>query len=160
MVRDADYVVVTRVIDGDTVELADGSHVRYLGVDTPETVHPDKPVECYGPEATQANRKLVEGKRVRLARDTTDADKYGRLLRFVYVDGVDVSATLIEGGFGYVYSVLPDVKHLEAYARLEQNARDHARGLWAACPQNEQATPTPGQALRYLPLDSPWREWA
>ena len=77
---------VVRVIDGDTIEVEiDGTsyRVRYIGIDTPETVHPQKPVECFGKEASEKNRELVEGKRVRLEKDVSDTDKYGRLLRYV-----------------------------------------------------------------------------
>ncbi len=131
---DSSLPKVARVIDGDTIELEDGSRVRYLGVDTTETVHPTKPVQCFGPQASEENKRLVEGKRVRLESDITDVDQYGRLLRFVYVGGgLDVSAYLIRNGFGYVYSQEPDVKHLVSYAALERGARAARRGLWGAC---------------------------
>ena len=94
------------VIDGDTIALENGETVRYLGVDTPETVNPTKPVQCYGPEASEANRQLVGGKRVRLER-CPDRDQYGRLLRYVYVDGVFVEAELVRGGYAYVYDASP-----------------------------------------------------
>ena len=126
-------ILVTRVIDGDTIELSTGERVRYLGADTPETVHPDKPVECYGPEASAANRTLVEGKRVQLETDISDRDKYGRLLRYVSVDGQDVSATLIREGYAYVYSRKPDVARLKSYAALERAAKEQRVGLWADC---------------------------
>ncbi len=72
--------MVSRVIDGDTIELQNGLHVRYLGIDTPETVHPDKPVQPFGPEATTRNKELVEGKQVYLQKGSRDIDEYGRLL--------------------------------------------------------------------------------
>jgi micrococcal nuclease len=127
--------LVVRVIDGDTVELANGDRVRYLGVDTPETVNPQKPVGCFGPEASAANKRLVEGKRVVLTSDVTDRDKYSRLLRFVSVGGIDVAAYLIQNGFGYVYSIQPDVARLQQYGALEREAHADQRGLWGACPQ-------------------------
>src|SRR3989338_7463066 len=76
---------VKRVIDGDTIELENGEKVRYIGIDTPETLDPRKPIQCFGKEAAQKNRELVEGKPVWLTKDITDKDKYGRSLRYVYL---------------------------------------------------------------------------
>lgn len=129
----SDLLLVVRVIDGDTIELENGEIVRYLLIDTPETMHPEKPVECYGPEASEANRRLTEGQKVRLERDVTDRDTYGRLLRYVYVDGALVQAELVREGYGYVYSRQPDVKHLRDMAALERQARGQGAGLWGAC---------------------------
>ena len=129
----SDLLLVVRVIDGDTIELENGEIVRYLLIDTPETMHPEKSVECYGPEASEANRRLTEGQKVRLERDVTDRDTYGRLLRYVYVDGVLVQAELVREGYGYVYSRKPDVRHLRDMAALEREARERGAGLWAAC---------------------------
>ena len=123
--------LVTRVIDGDTIKLENGETVRYLLIDTPETT--EEPVDCYGREATERNRELVEGERVRLERDATDRDAYGRLLRYVYVDGTMVQAQLVREGYGYVYSRQPDVKYLKELAVLEREAREQGLGLWGAC---------------------------
>ena len=128
-----DRVRVTRVIDGDTVEIEGGEHVRYVGVDTPETVKPNTSIQCFGEEASARNKQLVEGKLVTLVRDVSDRDDYGRLLRYVYVDGTDVSAVLIQEGFGYVYSRSPDTAHLQQYGKLEREARARGAGLWSAC---------------------------
>ena len=123
--------LVTRVIDGDTIKLENGETIRYLLIDTPETT--EEPVDCYGREATERNRELVEGERVRLERDTTDRDAYGRLLRYVYVDGTMVQGELVREGYGYVYSRQPDVRYLSNMAALEREARQEGAGLWAAC---------------------------
>ncbi|GAG19155.1 unnamed protein product, partial [marine sediment metagenome] len=88
-------VLVTRVIDGDTIEIQGGERVRYIGIDTPETVHPLEPVEYFGQEATEKNRELVEGKRVRLEKDVEDRDEYGRLLQYVWLDDIMVNAELV-----------------------------------------------------------------
>ncbi len=77
------FVLVRTAVDGDTLELTDGTRVRYIGVDTPETVHPSKPVQCFGKEASNFNKHLVEGKPVRLERDVSNTDKYGRSY-FIY----------------------------------------------------------------------------
>src|SRR3990167_3408922 len=78
-------VLVTRVIDGDTIEIEGGQKVRYIGIDTPETVDPRKPVQCFGVEASNKNKELVSGKRDRLEKDVSETDKYGRLLRYIYI---------------------------------------------------------------------------
>ncbi len=135
-----DTFLVTRVIDGDTIELENGQVVRYLLIDTPETAHPDKPVECFGPEATDRNRQLVEGLKVRLEKDVTDRDDYGRLLRYVYIDETLVQGELVREGYGYVYSRQPDVKYLKSMAQLEREAREAGAGLWTAC-QESQGVP-------------------
>jgi len=78
---------VIKVVDGDTIKLEDGRAVRYIGIDTPETVHPSKPVQCYGKEASDKNRELVEGKEIELEKDVSEVDKYGRLLRYIWIGG-------------------------------------------------------------------------
>lgn len=127
--------LVTMIVDGDTVLLENGESVRYLGVDTPETHHPVRGLECYGPEATERNKELVEGKRVRLEADQTDRDRYGRLLRYVYVDGVFVNAKLVEEGYAYSSYYPPDTEYYEQLLALELQAEQDGRGLWGACPR-------------------------
>lgn len=133
---------VTRVIDGDTIEIepstgsgqARGERVRYIGIDTPETVDPRKPVQCFGVEASKKNKELVEGKTVRLEKDITDKDKYGRLLRYVYVNDLFVNLGLVKQGFAFSYTYPPDVKHQAEILAAERQAREANRGLWQACP--------------------------
>lgn len=127
--------LVIRVVDGDTIKLENGEVVRYLLIDTPETT--EEPVDCYGPEATNRNRELVEGRRVTLERDESDRDAYGRLLRYVYTDGILVQGVLVREGFGYVYSRQPDVKYLKDMAALERGAKGDGAGLWSACTLGE-----------------------
>ena len=108
-------IKVEKVIDGDTILLKNGERVRYIGIDTPETVHPTKPVEYYGKEATQANRRLVENKVVRLEFDVQTRDKYGRLLAYVWVvhhgvDSIFVNAELVRQGYAKVSTYPPDRK--------------------------------------------------
>ena len=120
-----EQALVTSVIDGDTVELADGRRVRYLGIDTPESG------EYYAEEATARNKELVEGKTVELQRGDRDQDEYGRLLRYVYVDGVFVNAELIAGGYAKAYIFDPDDRYSQILVQLEQYAKMRERGLWA-----------------------------
>jgi micrococcal nuclease len=134
---------VVNVIDGDTIEVSiEGQtyKVRYIGIDTPETKHPDKPVESFGPEAAAQNEELVGGKVVELEKDVSETDKYGRLLRYVYVDGLMVNAELVRLGFAQVSTYPPDVKYQDLFLRLQQEAREANRGLWRAPPES---TPEP-----------------
>jgi len=135
-----DTFKVTRVIDGDTIEIEGGERVRYIGIDTPETVDPRKPVQCFGVEASNKNKELVEGKMVRLEKDITDRDKYSRLLRYVYVGDTFINLELVKQGFAYSYSYPPDIKYQEQFLKAQQEAREANRGLWAACPSVSQAT--------------------
>lgn len=128
-----DTYLVTRVIDGDTIELENGERVRYLGVDTPESVHPSEPIQCFGVESATKNRELVEGKRVTLEKDITDRDKYGRLLRYVFVNGVHIGLELVRQGYASVYTYPPDVRYSDELLVAQQEARNAKRGLWGSC---------------------------
>lgn len=134
---------VTRVIDGDTIEIENGERVRYLGIDTPETVDPRKPVQCFGIEASKKNKELVEGKIVRLEKDITDRDKYDRLLRYVHVGDIFINLELVKQGFAFSYTYPPDIKYQEEILAAEQEAREANRGLWVACPAVSPAVPNP-----------------
>jgi len=128
-------VQVVRVIDGDTIQVCcvfgDRVKVRYIGIDTPETHHPMRGVEPYGMEAAEANRKLVDGKTVRLEFDVQQFDKYGSTLAYVYLeDDTFVNAWLVEHGYAMVMTVPPNVKHQELFLRLQREAREERRGLW------------------------------
>jgi len=125
---------VIRVIDGDTIEIEEGEKVRYIGIDTPETVDPRKPVQCFGVEASNKNKELVGDKMVRLEKDITDRDKYNRLLRYVWVDDVFINLELVKQGFAYSYSYPPDIKYQELFVKAQQEAREANRGLWNSCP--------------------------
>lgn len=128
-------VRVSKVVDGDTIEIEGGAHIRYIGVNTPETVHPTKAVECFGKEASDYNKKLLEGGFVRLQRDITDTDKYGRLLRYIYLpDGTFVNLKLVTEGYAYADTYPPDVAHAKEFVAAQSAARLAVRGLWASCP--------------------------
>ncbi|TSC73032.1 MAG: nuclease-like protein [Parcubacteria group bacterium Gr01-1014_38] len=125
---------VQEVIDGDTVKLADGRIVRYVGIDTPETGAGRRTVECFAHEATERNRQLVEGKRVRLEKDVSETDRYGRILRFVYLGDVFVNELLVKEGYATAFPYPPDVKYREVFRAAERTARASGRGMWgAAC---------------------------
>ena len=125
--------MVQRVIDGDTIELATGEKVRYIGINTPEIHHPRKPVEYFGKEAMEFNRKLVTSKKVHLEFDAQKRDKYSRLLAYVYLpDGTFVNAELVKEGYAQVATYPPNVKHQKLFKKLQQEARKAKRGLWAS----------------------------
>lgn len=131
---------VRRVVDGDTVELADGRRVRYIGIDTPETVDPRKTVQCFGREATEKNRELVEGKEVELEKDVSETDKYGRMLRYIYVGDIFINDYLVRQGFAHASSYPPDIKYQDQFQQAEREARDNGRGLWGSCGGEKAAT--------------------
>lgn len=135
--RGFEAAVITRVIDGDTVELSDGRKVRYIGIDTPETKHPTKGVQCWGKEASARNIELVEGKTVWLEQDVNDTDRYGRLLRYVWVSDQMINHQLVVEGFAFASSYPPDVAHQDLFAEAEKIARENNHGLWESCPLND-----------------------
>jgi micrococcal nuclease len=129
---------VVKVVDGDTIDVQLGAtreRVRYIGVDTPETKHPTKPVQCYGQRASDFNARLVADELVRLVRDIERRDRYGRLLAYVYRvrDGLFVNAELARLGYAQPLSIAPDVRYAERFADLARRAREQGRGLWSAC---------------------------
>jgi len=129
-----DFYLCTRVIDGDTIAVEKNGKkekVRLIGVDTPETVHPSKPVEYFGKEASEFTRKNVESKRVRLEYDWQSRDKYGRLLAYVYIEenGTFLNAEIIRQGYGFAYTRFP-FKYLKDFRQYEREARGNNRGLW------------------------------
>ena len=144
---------VTRVVDGDTIEViiedkAEGPgsggtepgitySVRLIGIDTPESVAPHSRVECFGREASQAADALLAGARVRLVKDVEDTDRFGRLLRYVYLRDEMANARLVLNGYAAAYAYPPDTRHSEMFEMLEEAARADSRGMWGACGQEE-----------------------
>jgi micrococcal nuclease len=128
-----DTFLVTKVIDGDTIELENGQKVRYIGIDTPETVDPRRPVGCFGKEASDKNKELVLNKKVQLIKDVSETDKYGRLLRYVYVNDIFVNNTLVREGFANASTYPPDVKFAQQFKKAEEEARNQGKGLWGSC---------------------------
>lgn len=127
-------VRVTRVIDGDTIQIQGGQKVRYIGIDTPETVDPRRPVQCFGRQASQKNKELLLDRVVRLEKDVSETDKFGRLLRYVYLpDGTFVNLQLVRQGFAQVATYPPDVAHEQEFIDAQRLAQQEKRGLWASC---------------------------
>lgn len=124
------------VVDGDTIVVTGGTRVRLIGVDTPETKDPRKPVQCFGVEASSHTASLLSpGTSVRLLYDVEVFDRYGRTLAYVYRedDGLFVNAALVAEGFALVASFPPNVAHVEELTALARTAREEGRGLWSAC---------------------------
>jgi micrococcal nuclease len=109
--------------------------VRYIGVDTPESVKPGAAVQCFAKRAAAANAALVAGRSVRLVRDVEQRDRYGRLLAYVYrePDGAFVNARLVRDGYARTLTIAPNVAHARQLSQLARAARESGRGLWAAC---------------------------
>lgn len=133
---------VTKAVDGDTLNVQMGDQkeiVRLIGIDTPETHDPRKPVQCFGEAAAAHTKAMLEGKDVRLEPDPTDSDrdKYKRLLRYVYLpDGTLLNRQLISDGFAFAYVIFPYTK-LDEFKAAQSDARANSRGLWAGCNVNE-----------------------
>lgn len=148
---EGEAVLVTRVIDGDTIEIEGGQRVRYIGIDTPETVDPRKLIQCFGKEASNRNRELVEGKRVRLEKDVSETDKYGRLVRYVHAGDIFVNLVLVQEGFAYSYAYPPDVKYQSQFIEAQRIAREQKKGLWDSCPASSPLISTPSS----MPVSTP-----
>lgn len=129
---------VVRVVDGDTITVrANGreERVRFIGIDTPEKNHPNKPVQCFAEAASQRMKELIGTNRVTLEADPTNSnrDRYDRLLRYVYLpDGQMLNRLMVEDGYAFAYLAFPFI-HLNEFRELEAEAREANRGLWRAC---------------------------
>ncbi len=150
---------VTRVVDGDTIEVQIGGQeykLRYIGINTPETVDPRRPVECFGKEASNRNRDLVDGRTVGLEKDVSETDKFGRLLRYVWLGGDMVNALLVRDGYAVASTYPPDVRYAGLFASLQAEARGGARGLWGpACQETPAETTAPAAACDYSGTSEP-----
>lgn len=135
---EGERVLVTRVVDGDTIVLDNGKTVRFIGIDTPETVDPRRPVGCFGKEASSETKKLLTDKVVILQKDTSDTDKYGRLLRLIFLplengEILFVNDYLVREGFARVKTYIPDVKFESRLYEAERQAKEAKKGLWGKC---------------------------
>ncbi|ALS21468.1 MULTISPECIES: thermonuclease family protein [Paenibacillus] len=125
---------VTGVVDGDTIKVElEGKEetVRMILVDTPETVHPNKPVQPFGPEASALAKKTLEGKEVKLERDVSQRDRYGRILAYVYVDDQMFNEVLLEKGLARVSVFPPDVKYVDRFREIQKKAQKARLGIWS-----------------------------
>ena len=131
-------MLVTEVVDGDTIQINGDQTVRFIGIDTPETKDPRRPVGCFGKEASNKTKELLFGKEVILQKDVSETDKYQRILRYVFLPLEDgtilfVNDYLVREGFATVYTYPPDVKYEERLRKAEKEAKENKRGLWGRC---------------------------
>lgn len=136
---DSEKILVTKVVDGDTIEVKGRKTIRLIGIDTPETVDPRRPVGCFGKEASNETKRLLTNQAVILQKDVSETDKYGRLLRYVYLPLPDgnllfVNDYLVRAGFAKVLTYPPDIKFNEQFLQAQREAQSANRGLWGACP--------------------------
>ncbi len=150
-VPDGTYLV-TKVIDGDTITIEGGAVIRYIGIDTPETVHPAKPVQCFGEEASVKNKELLEGKMVRIEKDVSELDVYDRFLRYIWIDDIFVNDYLVRQGYAYASTYPPDVKYSDQFIEAEKEARENNRGLWASCNLTPDPVRTSDPVLEPVPV--------
>ncbi len=131
-------VKVIKVVDGDTIVVSDNVTVRLIGIDTPETVDPRRPVQCFGKEASNKLKSLLSEKEIVLQKDVSETDKYRRLLRYIFLPLPDgqilfVNDYMVREGFAKVLTYPPDVKYNEQFRQAEREAREIGRGLWGKC---------------------------
>ena len=142
---------VKKVVDGDTIELLDGSMVRYIGIDTPEMSFKradkweHKP-QRYAVEATLLNQKLVEGKKVRFEYDTVKKDRYRRILAYVYADNLFINGEMVKQGYAYTFNFPPNVRYAEVFAQYQDEAQKNCRGIWS----NKDQIISSDEAYRYI----------
>jgi len=139
------YYNVSRVVDGDTIELSNGETVRYIGIDTPEVREKDGSGWIYNPmpfaeKAKDLNRKLVEGKSVKLELDVQKKDKYKRLLAYVYIEDKMVNIEMVRQGLAMIYTYPPNVKYSQRFLDAQREAMDNKRGLWVDLEENKIST--------------------
>jgi len=156
---------VVRCVDGDTIEVEmDGKteKVRLIGIDTPETVHPSKPVEAYGKEASDYTKSKLEGKTVFLEMDVQERDKYGRVLAYVWlyqpykIDEGEIrakmfNAQLLLDGYAQISTYPPNVKYVDYFTECQKEARDGDKGLWGV-PETTTTTEAPSTTTTKPPV--------
>ncbi len=148
--------VVERVVDGDTIVVRGVGRVRLIGVDTPETVAPGRPVEFFGREASAFTKRLLEGRPVRLEYDRERTDRYGRTLAYVHLaDGTFANAEIIRRGYGHAYTRFP-FRYLDRFRQLEREARSAGRGLWNPAASPGRAANTAGSPSGAAGARIPW----
>ncbi|MEK7110219.1 MAG: thermonuclease family protein [Patescibacteria group bacterium] len=130
-------VKVTRVVDGDTIEIEGKIKVRYIGINSPEIYHDSTGKktgeQCFANESYLENKKLVEGKTITLIKDVSDKDKYGRLLRYVYLNDLFVNDYLITNGYAKIMMIKPDIKYYQQFKDDQAEAKVNNLGIWKIC---------------------------
>ena len=122
--------IVSRVIDGDTIELSDKRKVRYIGINSLEIDDKRSEIKCLAEKAKEINQKLVEGKEIEMENDLSETDKYGRLLRYVWIENKMVNLELVEEGWAEISTYPPDVKYQEELLNAQKRAKINYLGMW------------------------------
>jgi len=133
---DGPNTIVKRVVDGDTFVISNGDRIRLIGINAPESVKPDSPLECYGPEASKRTKALLPaGTNIRLVFDRERADRFGRTLAYVFrrSDGLFVNASLLEDGYATTLTIAPNTLYADRFADLQKKAKRQQVGLWGSC---------------------------
>ncbi len=124
-------LLVSLVIDGDTIEIEGGQKVRLIGIDSPESVDPNRPVGCYAIEASEFTKSKLQDKYVTLEKDVSETDKFGRLLRYVWLDDELVNETLVKEGYATSITYPPDIKYQDKFMTVQEEAKNDQKGLWS-----------------------------
>lgn len=127
-----EFLKVTRVVDGDTIDVEGGKRIRLIGIDTPE-INRTGATACFGIEAKDYAEKLLNGQMVKLEKDVSEVDRYNRLLRYVYLGDIMINDKLVRDGYARVYTYPPDVKYNDKFLESERFARENSLGLWTKC---------------------------
>jgi micrococcal nuclease len=133
---DGPNTTVKRVVDGDTLVISNGDRIRLIGIDSPESVQQDAPVECFGPQSSARLKLLLpEGADIRLEYDADRSDRFGRTLAYVFrrSDGLFVNASQLDGGYATTLSIAPNTRYADRFSELQEQAKSKNRGLWGAC---------------------------
>jgi len=134
--RDHEAAVIS-VVDGDTIHVDLGGldvTIRFIGIDTPETVAPGQPVECFGHEASAYTTERLDGETVRLEFDVERIDPYDRTLAYVWIDGELFNESLVRLGYALVTTYPPNVRYVDRFIQAQRSARREGAGLWGSCP--------------------------
>lgn len=125
--------IVSFVYDGDTIELTDKRKVRYIGIDAPEVNWKKGNPQCFATQSAKVNQEMLKGQEIELAKDISDVDKYGRLLRYIWIDGIFLNDFLLRQGYARLELIAPDTNYSNQFKEAQKEARDNKRGLWQKC---------------------------
>lgn len=124
---------VSFIYDGDTIELVDKRKVRYIGINTPEINWKSDDPQCFATQSARINKEMVWGQEIEMAKDISETDKYGRILRYIWIDGIFMNDFLLRQGYAKLDLIPPDTSYSGQFKEAQKEARDNKRGLWGKC---------------------------